>query len=51
MRKSNATNGDNLGTIGSRIRNLRKEKHITQETLEKICSVLGCTLDDIVELK
>ena len=24
MRKSNATNGDNLGTIGSRIRNLRK---------------------------
>ena len=31
MRKSNATNGDNLGTIGSRIRNLRKEKHITQE--------------------
>ena len=51
MRKSNATNGDNLGTIGSRIRNLRKEKHITQETLEKICAVLGCTLDDIVELK
>ena len=51
MRKSNATNGDNLGTIGSRIRNLRKEKHITQETLEKICAVLGCTLDDIVEIK
>ena len=24
---------------------------VTQEKLEKICAVLGCTLDDIVEIK
>lgn len=44
MRKSNATNGDNLGTIGSRIRNLRKEKHITQETLEKKTTIARSTI-------
>lgn len=44
MRKSNATKGDNLGTIGSRIRNLRKEKHITQETLEKKTTIARSTI-------
>ena len=44
MRKSNATNCDNLGTIGSRIRNLRKEKHITQETLEKKTTIARSTI-------
>ena len=44
MRKSNATNGDNLGTIGSRFRNLRKEKHITQETLEKKTTIARSTI-------
>ena len=44
MRKSNATNGDILGTIGSRIRNLRKEKHITQETLEKKTTIARSTI-------
>lgn len=44
MRKSNATNDDNLGTIGSRIRNLRKEKHITQETLEKKTMIARSTI-------
>lgn len=44
MRKSNAINGDNLGTIGSRIRNLRKEKHITQETLEKKTTIARSTI-------
>ena len=44
MRKSTATNGDNLGTIGSRIRNLRKEKHITQETLEKKTTIARSTI-------
>lgn len=44
MRKSNVTNGDNLGTIGSRIRNLRKEKHITQETLEEKTTIARSTI-------
>ena len=44
MIKSNATNGDYLGTIGSRIRNLRKEKHITQETLEKKTTIARSTI-------
>ena len=30
---------------------LGRDETVTQETLEKICVVLGCTLDDIVELK
>lgn len=30
---------------------LGRDETVTQETLEKICSVLGCTLDDIVEIK
>ena len=44
MRKSNVTNGDNLETIGSRIRNLRKEKHITQETLEEKTTIARSTI-------
>ena len=27
-----------------------RDETVTQETLEKICVVLGCTLDDIVEI-
>ncbi len=30
---------------------LGRDETVTQETLEKICVVLGCTLDDIVEIK
>ena len=30
---------------------LGRDETVTQETLEKICVVLGCTLDDIVELQ
>ena len=30
---------------------LGRGETVTQETLEKICAVLGCTLDDIVEIK
>lgn len=30
---------------------LGRDETVTQETLEKICAVLGCTLDDIVEIK
>lgn len=30
---------------------LGRDETVTQETLEKICAVLGCTLDDIVELQ
>lgn len=30
---------------------LGRDGTVTQETLEKICVVLGCTLDDIVEIK
>ena len=33
-----------MGTIGSRIRNLRKEKHITQETLEKKTTIARSTI-------
>ena len=44
MRKSNTTNDDNLETIVSRIRNLRKEKHITQETLEKKTTIARSTI-------
>ncbi len=29
---------------------LGRDETVTQETLEKICVVLGCTLDDIVEI-
>ena len=29
---------------------LGRDDTVTQETLEKICVVLGCTLDDIVEI-
>ena len=28
---------------------LGRDETVTQETLEKICAVLGCTLDDIEE--
>ena len=30
---------------------LGRDETVTQETLEKICAVLGCTFDDIVEIK
>ena len=29
---------------------LGRDKTVTQETLEKICVTLNCTLDDIVEI-
>ena len=33
------------------ITNLRRNKSITMNTLEKLCSVLKCTPNDIVEFK
>ena len=30
---------------------LGRDETVTQETLEKICVALNCTLDDIVEIK
>lgn len=33
------------------ITNLRRNKSITMNTLEKLCSVLKCTPNDIVEIK
>jgi DNA-binding Xre family transcriptional regulator len=30
---------------------LKKEKNITLNTLEKLCSILNCTPNDIVEFK
>lgn len=33
------------------ITNLRKNKSITMNTLEKLCAVLKCTPNDIIEFK
>lgn len=33
------------------ITNLRKNKSITMNTLEKLCAVLECTPNDIIEFK
>ena len=38
-----------LGFSAYTITNLRKNKSITMNTLEKLCKVLNCTPNDIIE--
>lgn len=38
-----------LGFSAYTITNLRRNKSITMNTLERLCSVLGCTPNDVVE--
>ena len=39
------------GVSSSLMAKLGKDENVTIEVLARICSVLDCTLDDIVELK
>lgn len=38
-----------LGFSAYTITNLKRNKSITMHTLEKLCSVLNCTANDVVE--
>lgn len=38
-----------LGFSAYTVTNLRRNKSITMNTLEKLCSVLNCTPNDVVE--
>lgn len=38
-----------LGFSAYTVTNLRRNKSITMNTLEKLCSVLDCTPNDVVE--
>jgi DNA-binding Xre family transcriptional regulator len=38
-----------LGFSAYTVTNLRRNKSITMNTLEKLCSVLHCTANDVVE--
>ena len=38
-----------LGFSAYTVTNLRRNKSITMNTLEKLCSVLDCTANDVVE--
>ena len=40
-----------LGFSAYTITNLRRNKSITMNTLEKLCKVLQCTPNDIIEFK
>ncbi len=40
-----------MGITTKAMAKLGRDETVTQETLEKTCVTLGCTLDDIVELQ
>ena len=39
----------NMGFSAYTVTNLRRNKSITMNTLEKLCTVLNCTANDVVE--
>lgn len=41
----------NHGIDNKTLDSLKKNKNITMLTLEKLCTIIGCTPDDIVEFK
>lgn len=39
------------GLTANMIANMRKEKHISMETLTKICETLDCDISDVIQLE
>jgi len=46
---SNAELAEKAGFSANIITRLKRDKYVSLDSLEKICSVLGCGVDDILE--